>query len=229
MDFKRRRKVEVISTTIGFVLMVLMHKFLLKKEEYLLSEYEPVEAVPGNELGRFMDGKPVLMRGNISEVVPNLYFETENPDGSFLGYNPSLSMRDGSLNMVDGIYDLTPYETLGIEKETIEGEEFVGIWNVVEPDRFEDTLSLNPDGECFYGIVDDDGELVVMYSGFWEMAGGELNITLWEDYDSIKPAIFGTYIPEISSDGQLCLELSSGDSLTTNMYYDGYEEFSPVF
>ena len=36
MDFKRRRKVEVISTTIGFVLMVLMHKFLLKKEEYLL-------------------------------------------------------------------------------------------------------------------------------------------------------------------------------------------------
>lgn len=36
MDFKRRRKVEVISTTIGFVLMVLMHKFLLKRDEYLL-------------------------------------------------------------------------------------------------------------------------------------------------------------------------------------------------
>lgn len=197
--------------------------------EYLLSEYEPVEAGPGNELGRFTDGKPVLMRGNISEVVPNLYFETENPDGSFLGYNPSLSMRDGSLNMVDGIYDLTPYETLGIEKETIEGEEFVGIWNVVEPDKFEDTLSLNPDGECFYGIVDDEGELVVMYSGFWEMAGGELNITLWEDYDSIEPAIFGTYIPEVLPDGALCLTLSSGDSLTTNMYYDGYDEFSPVF
>lgn len=36
MDFKRRRKTEIISTIIAFVLMVLMHKFLLKKEEYLL-------------------------------------------------------------------------------------------------------------------------------------------------------------------------------------------------
>ena len=36
MDFNRRRKIEIISTIIAFVLMVLMHKFLLKKEEYLL-------------------------------------------------------------------------------------------------------------------------------------------------------------------------------------------------
>lgn len=197
--------------------------------EYLLNENEPVEAGPGSELGRYTDGKPVLLRGNISEVIPNLYFEAENPDGSFIGYNPSLSLRDGSLYTVNGIYDLTPYETLGIEKEAIEGEEFVGVWHVIEPDKFEHTMSLNIDGDCYYGIVDDEGSFVVMYSGFWEMAGGELNITMWEDYDSIDPAIFGTYLPEILSDGTLSLTHSSGDSLTTNMYYDGYEEFSPLF
>ncbi len=197
--------------------------------DYALNEIEPVEAGPGAELGRFFDGQPVLLRGNISEVIPNLYFEAENPDGTFIAYNPSLSLRDGSLASLDGIYDLTPYEPLGIVKEPIEGEEFLGSWSVVEPDRYEHTLGLNSSGECFYGIVDDEGSVVVVYSGWWEMAGGELNLTLWEDYESIDPAIFGTYIPEILETGELRLTWSSGDALTTNMYYDGYEEFSPAF
>lgn len=197
--------------------------------DYVLNEIEPVEAGPGVELGRFFDGQPVLLRGNISEVIPNLYFEAENPDGTFIAYNPSLSLRDGSLTSLDGIYDLTPYEPLGIVKEPIEGEEFLGSWSVVEPDRYEHTLGLNSSGECFYGIVDDEGEVVVVYSGWWEMAGGELNLTLWEDYESIDPAIFGTYLPEILGTGELRLTWSSGEALTTNMYYDGYEEFSPAF
>ena len=197
--------------------------------DYALNEIEPVEAGPGAELGRFFDGQPVLLRGNISEVIPNLYFEAENPDGTFIAYNPSLSLRDGSLTSLDGIYDLTPYEPLGIVKETIEGEEFLGSWSVVEPDRYEHTLGLNSSGECFYGIADDEGAVVVVYSGWWEMAGGELNLTLWEDYESIEPAIFGTYLPEILETGELRLTWSSGDALTTNMYYDGYEEFSPAF
>ena len=197
--------------------------------DYVLNEIEPVEAGPGVELGRFFDGQPVLLRGNISEVIPNLYFEAENPDGTFIAYNPSLSLRDGSLTSLDGIYDLTPYEPLGIVKEPIEGEEFLGSWSVVEPDRYEHTLGLNSSGECFYGIVDDEGEVVVVYSGWWEMVRGELNLTLWEDYDSIDPAIFGTYIPEILGTGELRLTWSSGEALTTNMYYDGYEEFSPAF
>ena len=212
-----------------YLVVPAMEASSLVVNEYLLSEYEPVEAGPGNELGRYTDGKPVLLRGNISEVVPNIYFEAENPDGAFIGYNPSLSGRDGSLNIVDGILDLTPYEKLGIVKEPVEGEEFTGIWSVVEPDRFVDTLSLNNNGECFFSIIDDEGSIVVSYSGWWEMFDGELNIALWEDYDSIEPAIFGTYIPEILLDGELSLILSSGDALTTNMYYDGYEEFSPAY
>ena len=176
--------------------------------EYLLSEYEPVEAGPGDELGRFIDGSPVLMRGNISEVVPNLYFEAENPNGEFIGYNPSLSQRDGSLNSVNGICDLTPYKILGIVKEPIEGAEYTGIWTVMQPDHYEHILYLNGNGECSYGIVDAEATVVVTYSGWWEMAGGELNIALWEDYESLEPAVFGTYIPELLPDGNLYLELS---------------------
>ena len=101
--------------------------------------------------------------------------------------------------------------------------------DVMTKARYEHTLGLNSSGECFYGIVDDEGSVVVVYSGWWEMVGGELNLTLWEDYESIDPAIFGTYIPEILGNGELRLTWSSGDALTTNMYYDGYEEFSPAF
>ena len=155
--------------------------------------------------------------------------EAENPDGGFVGYNPSLSQRDGSLNSVDGICDLTPYETLGIVKEPIEGAECVGIWTVMQPDHYEHILSLNGNGECSYGIIDGESSVVVTYIGWWEMAGGELNIALWEDYESLEPEIFGTYVPELLPNGNLYLELSSGDALTTNMYYDRYEELSPMY
>lgn len=84
--------------------------------EHLMNEID-YSVGPGNELGRFQDGKPVLLCGNISEIVPNLYFEMENPDGSFIAYTPSLSLRDGSLYALNGICDITPYELLGIEKE----------------------------------------------------------------------------------------------------------------
>ena len=99
----------------------------------------------------------------------------------------------------------------------------------MQPDHYEHTLSLNRDGECFYSIVDAEASVVAAYSGWWEMAGGELNIVLWEDYESLEPAVFGTYVPELLPDGNLYLELSSGDALTTNMYYDGYDEFFSVW
>jgi hypothetical protein len=193
--------------------------------EYLMNENPPNYAGPGNEIGRFFDGHPVLMRGNISEVLPNLYFETENPDGEFIAYNPGLSLRDGSLNAILGIYDLTPYEALGIEKEPAEGTEFVGIWSTIHADGFEHTISFSYSGECSYGMVDDEGSVVVAYSGWWEMLDGELTLALWEDAENSEAGIFGTYIPERLSDETLRLNLSSGDALTTNMYYDWYEDF----
>ena len=193
--------------------------------EYLMNENPPNYAGPGNEIGRFFDGHPVLMRGNISEVLPNLYFETENPDGEFIAYNPGLSLRDGSLNAILGIYDLTPYEALGIEKEPAEGTELVGIWRTIDADGFEHTISFSYSGECSYGMVDDEGSVVVAYSGWWEMLDGELTLALWEDAENSEAGIFGTYIPKRLSDETLRLNLSSGDALTTNMYYDWYEDF----
>lgn len=212
----------------GYELYVVVPKtkeFSLIVNEYLMNDNPPNYAGPGDELGRFFDGCPVLMRGNISEVLPNLYFETENPNGDFIAYNPCLSLRDGSLNAILGIYDLTPYETLGIEKEPAEGTEFVGIWRTIDADGFEHTISFSYSGECSYGMVDDEGSVVVAYFGWWEMLDGELNLTLWEDAEVPEASIFGTYVPELLSEERLRLNLSSGDALTTNMYYNWYDDF----
>ena len=57
------------------------------------------------------------------------------------------------------------------------------------------------------------------------MLDGELTLALWEDAENSEAGIFGTYIPERLSDETLRLNLSSGDALTTNMYYDWYEDF----
>ena len=151
----------------------------------------------------------------------------ENPDGSFIAYTPSLSLRDGSLYALNGIYDLTPYELLGIEKEEWEeadGSMYVYDWVAIDYDNFSYSLDLQESGDCFLGVTDDEDSVVVVYQGWWEFAGGEINLCLWEDPES-EPAISGTYIPELLEEHVMHLTWSSGDYLTSRMAYEGAEDF----
>ncbi|MBR4411237.1 MAG: hypothetical protein IKT31_07945 [Firmicutes bacterium] len=57
------------------------------------------------------DGKPFLIRCNVSEIFPNVIIDTIVGGGAF-AYSPQRSMMDGSLSTEPWIYDFTPYALL---------------------------------------------------------------------------------------------------------------------
>ena len=63
----------------------------------------------GEKLFEVTDGKPLFLIGNVSEIVPNLCIFAENSKGKVEEYTPCVSMMDGSLYTVEGVYDFTPW------------------------------------------------------------------------------------------------------------------------
>ena len=65
-----------------------------------------------DELSSCDNGKPFMIKGNISDSRPDFHIEAYTADEIMLGYNPLLSMQDGKLNKVKGMLDFTPYSLL---------------------------------------------------------------------------------------------------------------------
>ena len=78
------------------------------------------ESVIGEVLYYSEDGKPIIVMGNESEIIPNIFVEIIDSEGDMLEYIPCLSGMDGSLEVpyeVPTVWDFTPYEKLGYVTE----------------------------------------------------------------------------------------------------------------
>lgn len=79
---------------------------------FIVDESNDFKGAADKELYRANDGSPILVRGNISEIMPNIIVTLSNSDSTF-SFSPSLSMRDGSLNrynIKDKVQDITIYD-----------------------------------------------------------------------------------------------------------------------
>ena len=138
----------------------------------------------GDELARLDAGEPVILQGNISELVPNLTVTAESADGETGAYAPSLSMMDGSLTPGPGVYDCTDYGFLltlwhgPVEEVPI----FCGTWytQATDADGLTRTLKLTLwyDGlvEYSYGIPESD--ILESFEGHWQEENGILTLEL---------------------------------------------------
>ncbi len=110
------------------------------------------QMTPGEELLMVTDGTPVILQGNISDIMPNLMIVAKKGDVA-IQYAPSLSLENGTLsNYEQLVYDFTPYSYMdqyvgnGTESEW----EFYGDWTstVTEADGtvFDLALSISSDG-----------------------------------------------------------------------------------
>ncbi len=65
----------------------------------------------GDELFSSTEASPFLVRGNISEIVPNTIVSIEYEDGSSIEFSPCLSGKDGHLSIADDqfIMDISQY------------------------------------------------------------------------------------------------------------------------
>lgn len=140
---------------------------------------------PDEELLQVTDGKPVLLRGNISDIMPNLLL-TAKGEGNALEYAPCLSLMDGSLSAAEGIYDISDYgfllrlwtETDGAYDAPI----FCDIWYAQTEDGNGELralqLSLWEDGTADYCYGFPYSELIETFTGTWEENEGRLQLDL---------------------------------------------------
>ena len=139
----------------------------------------------GDELLLLDAGQPVILQGNVSEVAPNLLVTAETDGKETLEYVPCLSMIDGSLVQLAGVYDCSDYVYLfqlwkdfGVEDTPI----FCGTWYAQASDgdglSRSLMLSLWPDGfvEYSYGIPESD--ILESFEGYWSESDGILTLDL---------------------------------------------------
>lgn len=63
--------------------------------------------VAGKQLLQLEAGECLLLRGNVSDIYPSFMVTIMGADGTVIQYAPGLSLKDGSLNVIDGVYDFT--------------------------------------------------------------------------------------------------------------------------
>lgn len=73
------------------------------------------ELVPTGETLYAGGGAPVILRCNVSDIMPNVLVTVTGSDGGVYTGSPTLSLRDGSVWM-EGAYDFTHYPA-GMERE----------------------------------------------------------------------------------------------------------------
>ena len=183
---------------------------VVPREDVGLTVYEQVldengEALTyGEELYRSAQVEPLLLRGNVSDIFPNFVLLIEGQGGETMEYSPSLSLRDGMLNVETSlISDLTPYDVL----EIYTGSEYGG----------EDPCM----GRWFAEVPDSEGEamileLVIGYDGLASYGYGPANTELYEFFE-------GEWWQ--TEEGNLCLSLSGGPVGDPEAQYDFYGEY----
>jgi len=143
-------------------------------EEYL--PYDGEELIEANE--------PILVRGNISDTIPNLYVIAKKGSEKVC-YTPVQSGMDGRLeNSETKVYDFTPYDKMSefSGSDEIPDAEFCGSWIAFANDGNGEEralgLELNPDGTVSYVYGIGNSEVLEQFEGIWKLDGDVLKLNL---------------------------------------------------
>lgn len=134
-------------------------------EEYL--PYDGEELIKANG--------PILVRGNVSDTIPNLYVIAKKGSEK-VEYTPVQSGMDGRLeNSKNKVYDFTPYDQMPefMGADRVPDAVFCGEWIAFSNDGNEEeralTLSINPDGSAFYAYGIGNSEVLEQFEGTWQL------------------------------------------------------------
>ena len=143
-------------------------------EEYL--PYDGEELIEANE--------PILVRGNISDTIPNLYVIAKKGSEKVC-YTPAQSGMDGRLeNSETKVYDFTPYDKMSefSGSDEIPDAEFCGNWIAFANDGNGEErsliLELNTDGTVSYAYGIGNSEVLERFEGTWKLDGDVLKLNL---------------------------------------------------
>lgn len=143
-------------------------------------------------LAHITDGMPVFLRGNISDIMPNLQLVITAEDGSITEYLPSMSLENGYLSKGQQIWDFSPYDLLGGHFENNMFEEdmpnFIGSWwgeYEVDGEVYTLTAEFKENGEAAYGYGYGNSEILEYFEGSWYKEDSDtINIVMYGGPDS---------------------------------------------
>ena len=142
-------------------------------------EYMPYD---GEEL--IKANGPILVRGNMSDTIPNLYVIAKKGSGKVC-YTPVQSGMDGKLeNSENLVYDFTPYDMMSefSGSDEISDAEFCGSWVTFENDANGEErvliLYLKEDGYVSYAYGLGNSEILEKFEGTWKLDGDVLKLSL---------------------------------------------------
>jgi len=143
-------------------------------EEYL--PYDGEELIEANE--------PILVRGNISDTIPNLYVIAKKGSEKVC-YTPVQSGMDGRLeNSETKVYDFTPYDKMSefSGSDEIPDADFFGSWIAFANDGNGEErsliLELNTDGTVSYAYGIGNSEVLERFEGTWKLEDDVLKLNL---------------------------------------------------
>jgi len=177
---------------------------------WVVNEQNNYMGSSGQVLYRSESGEPILLLGNISEIVPSTEIVIVDNDGRSLSYNPSLSGMDGSLALSweQPICDFTYYG---------DGSPFLGWWTAEVPqiDGGTASVSLNFDrnGKLVYTCYQWESEDYWYMEGDWQEErspytgehSGESSLTLLLDTNTVNRGYGDDLMIDFSGDYQLSM------------------------
>ena len=142
-------------------------------EEYL--PYDGEELIKANG--------PILVRGNVSDTIPNLYVIAKKGSEK-VEYTPVQSGMDGRLeNNKNKVFDFTPYDFMAefSAYDRVPDAVFCGSWTTIETVADEERvliLNIEPDGTVNYAYGIGNSEILEQFEGTWELDGDILKLSM---------------------------------------------------
>ena len=168
----------------------------------------------GEKLYDSDSGEPVLLMGNVSDIMPNLMVTVTATDGEALSYAPCLSLKDGMLDRggTEGVYDFTVYFDLPPEGIPDYSGDW-GAFHVADGDGREYTccLTFAPDGTVDYFYYDEPGVILERFTGTAVNNEDEGTVTL--DLTTTGGVYLEEGAPEYTSAGTFRAEMPDRDTL----------------
>lgn len=134
------------------------------------------------------DGEILFLRGNVSDIMPNLQLVITDEKGNIREYNPQMSLENGYLSKGQQIWDFSPYDLIGGHFENNMFEEdmpnFIGSWwgeYEVDGEVYTLTAEFRENGEAAYGYGYGNSDILEYFKGNWYK----------EDSDTINIVMYG--------------------------------------
>ncbi len=192
--------------------------------EWVIDETNGYQGEAGKILYESQSGDPVILMGNVSDILPNLRVTVSTPDGQSLSYSPCLSLRDGTLDRAaeEGIFDFS----LSYDLSPSGIPDYPGDWTAFQVadgtgQRYTCCLSLQRDGTVDYFYYQEPGVILIRYTGIARNNLDENTVTL--DLSATEGAylsrgegehsVIGTYQMDMPDEDSLRITNLSGDPL----------------